>query len=77
MSNLSERPERFGEKLRFLRQQRGLYQREVAEAVGVSETYIGLMENGKKIPNIPMLLRIARLFEVTTDQLIRDDLELD
>lgn len=50
---------------------------EVAIALGHSaHGYISELESGKKQPTIVLVLRVARLFDVTTDELLRDDLEL-
>ncbi len=68
---------RFGEKLRSLRKRDGLTQKQVSDRLGVSRVYIVQMEQGKKIPNAAMILKIADIFGVTTDQLMRDELELD
>lgn len=68
---------RFGEKLRFLRTQGGMTLQEVAIALGHSaHGYISELESGKKQPTIVLVLRVARLFDVTTDELLRDDIEL-
>ncbi len=68
--------EKFGEKLRVLRKRNGLTQKQVGDKLGVSRVYITQMEQGKDIPNIAMLIKIAQLFNVSSDQLIMDDLEL-
>jgi transcriptional regulator with XRE-family HTH domain len=68
---------RFGEKLRFLRKRNGLTQKQVGDMLGVSRVYIVQMEQGQKLPNAVMILKIADIFEVSIDQLMRDDLELD
>lgn len=68
---------RFGEKLRTLRERQGLSLRQLGEKLDVSKNYIWNMEMGHKTPNIAMLIKIARLFNVTADQLIMDDQELD
>ena len=50
---------------------------ELARAIGRSaHGYISELEAGKKQPSIVLVLRLARLFDVTTDELLRDDLEL-
>ncbi len=68
---------RFGEKLKSLRTQNGMTLQEVAIALGHSaHGYISELEAGKKQPTIVLVLRVARLFDVTTDELLRDDLEL-
>lgn len=51
--------------------------RGLAEELGLtSHGYISELEAGKKIPTAPFVLSVARLFEVTTDELIKDELEL-
>ena len=45
--------------------------------LGVYHTYISQIEKGKKIPNAVMIIKIADIFGVTTDKLMRDELELD
>jgi transcriptional regulator with XRE-family HTH domain len=35
------------------------------------------MERGERTPNVAMLLKIAELFNVSFDQLMNDDLEID
>jgi transcriptional regulator with XRE-family HTH domain len=67
----------FGEKLRMLRTRRGMTQRELAAQLGYSDhSHIALVENGKRNPTVELVLKVADLFRVTTDQLIRDGLEL-
>ena len=69
---------RFGEKLRFLRKQRGLTVRELAVIFEMkSHSHIADMENGRSKPSVELLVKIADFFEVTTDQLLRDELEID
>jgi transcriptional regulator with XRE-family HTH domain len=61
----------------MLRMQRGLTLKELARQLGhVAHGYISELESGKKLPSIELVLRIARLFEVTTDELLKDELEL-
>ena len=70
--------QRFGEKLRALRIQRGLTLKELAYKLGhTAHGYISELENGKKPPTIEIVLNVARLFHVTTDQLLKDELELE
>ena len=68
--------QRFGEKLRTLRQQNGFTVRELGTLLEVSGPYIVQMESGQKIPNAIMIIKIAQLFKVSTDQLMFDHLEL-
>lgn len=70
--------QRFGEKLRFLRKQHGMTLMEMAEALQYgSYTRISEVETGKKKPTADFILNVARFFNVTTDQLMKDELELD
>jgi transcriptional regulator with XRE-family HTH domain len=70
--------DRFGEKLRTLRKQRGLTVRELAAIFEMkSHSHIADMENGRSKPSVELLVKIADFFEVTTDQLLRDELEID
>ena len=68
---------RFGEKLKALRQQRGLTMKQLGELLEVSDSYVSKMETGDKIPNVAMVLRVSQIFDVTTDVLIKDELELE
>lgn len=68
---------RIGEKLRVLRERQGLTSRELGAILGVSNSYLIRIENGKKRPSIDLVAKIAHYFNVTTDQLILDELELD
>jgi transcriptional regulator with XRE-family HTH domain len=68
---------RFGEKLRILRKNRDLTLRELGDLLGVYHTHVSQLEFSKRAPNAAMILKIADLFGVTTDVLMRDELELD
>lgn len=68
---------RFGEKLRALRQRNGLTLRQLGEMLEVSNTFVLSIEQGRKTPNAAMILKIADIFGVTADQLMRDEVELD
>lgn len=70
--------QRFGEKLRALRNQRGMTVRELAQALGYSaHSYVGDVELDKRRPTADFVLKVALFFQVSTDLLMRDDLELD
>jgi len=70
--------QRFGEKLRHLRKQRGMTLQELAEALGyTAHGHLSEIETGKRTPKVDFVLKIADLFRVSAEQLIRDDLKLD
>ncbi len=68
---------RFGEKLRILRKQRGLTIRELADKLDVHNTYVNKLETGKRSPSANIILKVIQFFDVSADQLIRDELDLD
>jgi transcriptional regulator with XRE-family HTH domain len=41
-----------------------------------THSYLSEIESGVKIPSAGLVLKIADLFDVTTDQLMRDELEV-
>ena len=68
---------RFGEKLHTLRLRHEMTLQELANELGLnSHSYISELEAGKKVPTAEFVLNVARLFEVTTDELLKDELEV-
>jgi transcriptional regulator with XRE-family HTH domain len=68
---------RFGEKLRLLRTRRGITLKELAHSLGLTaHGYISEIESGKKKPTADFVLKVARYFKVTTDELLKDELEV-
>lgn len=55
---------------------RGLTLTELGDLLGVHNTFVSQMEKGRKVPNAEMILRVSDAFGVTTDQLMRDELDL-
>jgi len=68
---------RFGPKLMQLRRARGWTLATLAGKLGYrSRGYLSEVESGKKQPSIDLVLGAARLFGVTTDELLRDEFEV-
>ena len=67
----------FGTKLRILRERRGFTLRQLAELLGVHYTHLNKIELGQKRPSTDLVLKVAQVFDVTTDQLMKDDVEFD
>jgi transcriptional regulator with XRE-family HTH domain len=59
-------------QVRELRRARHLSQRQLAGRMQVPRTYISKIENGKAIPTLGSLERLARALEVEVRQLVRD-----
>jgi transcriptional regulator with XRE-family HTH domain len=68
---------KFSEKLRALRQRKGYTLGELGEILGVHHTHVSQLETNRKIPSAAMILKIADIFGVSTDQLMRDELDLE
>lgn len=76
--NQGRNMQRFGEKLRFLRTRQGMTLREVAAALGQrSHSHISQIEFGRRKPNVETVMKVAQLFNVTPDQLLLDELEIE
>ncbi len=60
----------FHKNLRSLRQQHHLTQSQMADALGVSPSRIGMYEQGRRDPDLDMLQKIAKFFSVSTDSLL-------
>lgn len=60
----------FGERLKQLRTEKGLFQKELAKILGVSAGAIGMYENGKRTPDFEILNKIADYFNVSVDYLL-------
>ena len=62
--------EEFCERLKFLREEKGLTQKEVAEAIGFAQSAVAFWANGKRIPNAFAIVALAKFFDVTSDYLL-------
>ena len=59
----------FGEKLRSLRKNKDLTQPELAEVIGIEQSYLSKLENGKSLPSNDVLNRILDVFSLTVGDL--------
>ena len=60
----------FGERLRQLRKEKGLSQAQVADILGGTKMMVSSYETGLRYPPYPTLVKMARLYGVTTDYLL-------
>lgn len=60
----------FGQRLKNMRIEHGLTQKELASAVGVSVVAVQNWENGKKKPMMDMILSLGNVFQVSIDTLL-------
>lgn len=63
------------DKIMDLRKKNGWSQEELAHQLGVSRQSVSKWESGASIPDLDKVLRLSQIFGVTTDYLLREDLE--
>lgn len=61
---------KFGKRLRLLRQNKKLTQKELAKLINISESAVGMYERDEREPSFDLINKIAGFFEVTTDYLL-------
>jgi transcriptional regulator with XRE-family HTH domain len=67
----------FGEKLRTLRLQQGLSQKDLMRRLGLaSRAYISNLEANRKMPSLDLVAKVANFFGVTTDYLLRESIPI-
>jgi transcriptional regulator with XRE-family HTH domain len=77
MSIKDAKVQRFGEKLRTLRQKRNMTHVELAAQLGyASSSQISLLENGKTKPTADLIFKVSRFFNVSADDLVDDGREV-
>lgn len=64
---------KFGEKLKELRLQNNLTQKQLAERLGIAHSIISYYESGNRYPSYDVLVKIAKTFHVTCDYLLDID----
>lgn len=60
----------FGNKVRELRHEKKLTQKQLAELLGVAVSAVSAYESGSRYPSYESLISIARIFHVSTDYLL-------
>lgn len=58
---------------KHLRKERGMTQGQLADAIGKTEHYITKLENGHSRPSMIVLERVAKVFQVSLDELVLMD----
>jgi len=79
----ARRPKRLAEKLVTIREVLGLSQREISEQLGKRTGFkipyknISMYERDKRIPAMEIALAYARVANLTFEQIVDDEMELD
>lgn len=63
---------KIGEKLRNLRIEHGLLQREVGQALQTTQTAVGKWEREENLPNVYILIKLAKFYNISFDELLED-----
>lgn len=63
---------KFGDKLRSVREKKGLTLKDVAERAGVSESLVSQIERNKVSPSTDVLLTVADILEIDYEYLFND-----
>ena len=63
------------QNLRYLREQKGLSQREFSEIFGLSSSTVTMWEREQRKPDIEMIVRLSEYFDVTLDELVLKELK--
>lgn len=61
------------DKIKTYRKEKGWTQKELAELLHLSDKTISSWETGRTYPDLDNLIQLADLFELTLDELIRED----
>lgn len=59
-----------GNRIKGLRENNNISQKELGEGIGVSDVMISMYEQGKKNPSLPTMTKLSEYFGVTTDYLL-------
>lgn len=62
-----------GEKIKLYRESKNMTQNEIADVLGVKPATVSKYESGTLEPNIESLKKLAELFEVSIDELLKED----
>ena len=60
----------FAERLQELREDRGISRKDLAAKLNITVSALGMYEQGRREPNLEMLVRLADCFDVTLDFLV-------
>ena len=66
--------EKIGAMIKNLRRERGLTQRQLAEALNISDRTVSKWERGQGVPDLSLIDSLARLFETDLQNLLSGDM---
>lgn len=64
--------QKFGQRIKFLRNERGISQEKFALSIDIDRTYYASVESGKRNISINNIEKIAKGFNVSLEELFKD-----
>ena len=64
--------QKFGQRIKFLRNERGISQEKFALSIDMDRTYYASVESGKRNISINSIEKIAKGFNVSLEELFKD-----
>lgn len=61
----------FGERIAKLRIAKGLSQNQLSQMLGVKRSVVSYYESGDRLPSFDVLMEMSRVFNVSTDYLLK------
>ena len=58
------------DRIKYLREQRGISQAELAKQLGITRSSVNAWELGISVPSTPYIVELAGMFKVSTDYLL-------
>ena len=65
------------DKIILLRKRKGWSQEELAEQLNVTRQSVSKWEGAQSVPDIPKIIQMSEIFGVTTDYLLKDEIEAE
>ncbi len=59
-----------GEKLKSLRMEKKLTQKQIADRIGLAISAVSSYESGSRYPSYDVLIKLSRIYHVSTDYLL-------
>ena len=75
MENCNELNKRIAQNLAYYRKEAGLTQAELAEKINYSDKSVSKWEQGNGVPDVYVLMQLARLYNVTLNDLVGEEAE--
>ena len=72
MSRCRYKCDGLNERIRALREIKGIPQRTLSDLVGMSEAYMSLIENGKRVPSLVSLISLCYALECSPNTLLAE-----